>query len=78
MTALAEQATKILYQALELDLGAVYRVVSDDDSPSPALRAKQILYRFRSELGDPELKRLQIRLDPHFPDTQLWVIKTDD
>lgn len=42
---------------------------------TPALRAKQVLYRFRSELNDAEFKQIQIRLSPDKPDTELWLVK---
>jgi len=49
-----------------------------DDVNTPALRAKQILYRFRKENGNPEYLNIQIRLSPDDPDTELWLLKTPE
>lgn len=74
MTILSDQAAKILYRALEAETGLILHVYG---AGAATLRAQQILYRFRKELGDPELKRLQFRLSPRDPDHELWIIKED-
>lgn len=45
---------------------------------TPALRAKQIIYRFRKALGDPQFAKIQVRLSPDDPDHRLWLINTAD
>lgn len=72
----AEQAAAVLYRTLECAKGGLFRVYHDPNESivSPALRVGQILYRFRKEIGDPELMRIQIYLSRHDPDHELWLI----
>lgn len=80
MTLLANQAAKALYKALECPTGAVFRAQHSGEVPliTPSLRAQQILYRFRKELDDPDLLKIQIRLSPDDPDHELWLIKGEE
>ena len=80
MTILSSLADSILRAALAEELFLVVRVHSGPDVVTPALRARQILYRFRNEFPDPAFRELQIRLSPQNPDTELWVgrFKTPD
>lgn len=80
MTLLSDQAARALYATLESPLGTIWRASHSTDAPmiSPALRAEQILYRFRKELGDPELLKIQIRLSPDDPDHEIYLIKQGD
>lgn len=76
MTILREQAEKILYGALQVRVGLQVKVLEEGEGIiTPSLRAKQILYRFRQEIGDVELQRLAIHLCPEDPDGRLWITK---
>ena len=66
----------MLYQALESENGIRVTVESPGLMVAPSLRAKQVLYRFKSE--NREFDCLQIRLSPDDPDRELWIIKTND
>ena len=78
MTILADAAAKALYTALESPIGIIIRTYhSSETLVTPSSRAKQILYRFRKELGDIELLKIQIRFSPTDPDNELWLIKTE-
>lgn len=68
MTALREQSAAILNRALLAEIGIIVRTDN-------AMRAKAVLYRFRKELGDPNLMKLQLRLSPDAPDTDIWVFR---
>jgi len=78
MTILQNQATSVLRQALESPLGIQVKINQDEGKSvvTPSLRARQILYRFRQELGDIELNQIQIKLCPTDPDHRLWLVKT--
>ena len=67
---------QILHDAKASTVGLIVRIETDPsrDSVTPALRARQMMYRFRA--GDPELQTLNIRLSPDSPDTELWIINT--
>jgi hypothetical protein len=41
---------------------------------TPALRAKQVLYRIRKEIGNPQFDNIRIDLSPDDPDRELWLI----
>lgn len=76
MSILRQQAENILRQALESRVGVQVKINEETvGTVTPSLRAKQILYRFRKEIGDVELLKLQIRLCPGDPDRKLWIIK---
>jgi len=78
LTILASAAAKALYTALESPVGIIIRTYHQAETlTTPSFRAKQILYRFRKELGDVELLKIQIRFSPTEPDTELWLIKTE-
>ena len=76
MSLLRDQCAAILRSAVESRLGIQVRVLeSGGGVVTPSLRAKQILYRFRKELGDAEFQTLAIRLCPHDPDHVLWITR---
>ena len=76
MTILRDQAESILRQALAAPVGIQIRVLEEiPGTVTPSLRVKQILYRFRKEIGDVDLKSLQIWLCPHDPDRRLWIVE---
>ncbi len=76
MTILREQAEKILREALEARIGIQILIHEEQKGTvTPSLRVKQILYRFRQEIGDKELEVIQIRLCPSDPDHRLRLIK---
>jgi hypothetical protein len=75
MTLLADSARNILREAIVSELGIVVRVQPTSDMIAPALRAKQVLYRFRQE--DSDFATLQIVLSPTDPDREIWIIKKD-
>lgn len=78
-TPLELAAFNALRAACDSPLGIIIRVEVPPGitSVTPALRAKQVLYRFRDELKDVEFKSIQIRFSPDNPDTELWLVKTD-
>jgi len=76
LTILREQAEKILREALSAQIGIQILINEEQKGTvTPSLRVKQILYRFRQEIGDRDLEVLQIRLCPSDPDHRLWLIK---
>jgi hypothetical protein len=79
-TALELAARDILEAAASSATGIRCRILTPVgiDSVTPTLRAKQVLYRFRRELGDPRYAQIQIRLSPDDPDNELWLIRTGD
>ena len=75
-TLMATQAEAVLRAAARSEFGIRVRVIAlRDDIMTPALRARQVLYRFRNELGAEEFKDLQIRLSPDDPEHRLWIIR---
>lgn len=58
--------------------GVIIRIETNraNEINTPALRAKQVIYRFRQEFGNPEYTNIQVRLSPTDPDNELWLIKT--
>lgn len=74
MTLLRDSVLNILNEAISRETGIVVRVESPGGMVTPVLRAKQVLYRFKSENTD--FKNLQIRISPDDPDHELWLIKT--
>jgi hypothetical protein len=66
----------ILRQCLESDVGIEILVETDPsrDVVTPTLRAKQVLYRFKSQ--NPDYAGIQVRLSPDDPDHKLWLINT--
>jgi hypothetical protein len=60
----------ILYQALAEPVGLLLRATDPE-------RARQRLYKARSELGDPALARLQIRISP-LDEGELVLVKGED
>ena len=70
----------ILNACVASDHGIIIKIETrgETDVNTPALRAKQTLYRFRKESGNPEYKNIQIRLSPDNPDTELWLLKQPD
>lgn len=71
MTALQLQALGVLRAAAAAMHGVVVRT-------SEALRAKQILQRFRRESGESELQKVHIHHSPTDPEHELWLIKEGD
>lgn len=71
---LAQNARQILTRAAMSDIGLEVKVEVVGDLPSPALRAKQILYRFKKENRD--WQHIQVRLHPTEPENKIWVINT--
>lgn len=69
----AQNARQILLQALSAEYGVRVHVQSTDAMITPALRARQILYRFKKE--DSDFDELSIRLDPDDPNNRLWIIR---
>ena len=69
---------------LDACLSSVHGIIINIETPegedvnTPALRAKQILYRFRQELPNPEYKSIQIRQSPDNPNNSLWLIKNPE
>jgi ClpP class serine protease len=76
MTLLRDSVIHILREAISRETGMVIRVESPGGMVTPVLRAKQVLYRFKSENTD--FKNLQIRISPDNPDHELWLIKTEE
>lgn len=75
-TFLSLQAEKILTECLSSEFGIQVLVHENGHGTvTPALRARQILYRFRQELPNPEFKTIMIKLCPKDPDHRLWIIK---
>lgn len=72
-TLLAQNARQILLQALATEFGLLIRVQCADAMVTPALRARQVLYRFKKE--DSDFDELHFRLDPDDPDNCLWIIR---
>lgn len=75
MTLLADAARRILAEAACVSIGIVVHVETIGDVLTPVLRAKQVLYRFKSE--DSDFANIHIRISPDDPDTHLWLIRTD-
>lgn len=76
MTLLEQTALTILRAATSANVGIEIKITAPDGMNSPALRAKQILYRFKNE--NPEFKNLQIRLAPTDPNNRLWLVKQQE
>ena len=72
MTLLRTQALNILESALRSEVGITCDVDTTRDISGPSLRAKQALYRFRSELS-PRFDGLKIDLSPSNPNAELWI-----
>jgi hypothetical protein len=72
-TLLAQGARNILLAAAMADVGVIVEVLDPSGTViAPALRAKQVLYRFKSE--DADFSNIQILLSPDNPDGELWLI----
>jgi len=69
---LAQNARQILALALDSDFGIRVKLEMFGDLPNIALRAKQVLYRFKKENNDYDI--LGIAFDPDEPD-YIWVVK---
>lgn len=74
-TLLAQTARAILSAALASPFGTVVHIQPTSDLASPALRAKQVLYRFKKENAD--FAQIQIKFAPDSPNTRLWLVKTN-
>ncbi len=72
---LAQNARRILNEALSAPIG-IQVLIEAPGMTSPALRAKQVLYRFKKE--DRVFAHLQIRLHPTDPDNRLWVLNATE
>jgi hypothetical protein len=77
MSILSNQAENVLRTALESPYGIQILIYEDPPGQvvTPTLRARQILYRFRQEIGDKDMDQIQIRLCPTDPDHRLWLVK---
>lgn len=64
------QCNAILTAAASADIGIC--VTTDNVN-----RARQCLYRFRKELGDPTFENLQIRVSPNNTEREIWIIRKD-
>ena len=75
-TALEITALAALRATADCEVGMIFRVelAQGTEMMTPSLRAKQVLYRFRKELGDERFLKIQIRLSPDDPDNELWLI----
>ncbi len=71
-TLLAAGAFQILSQAAQAETGVIVEITSPVPMIAPALRAKQVLYRFKGENSD--FANIQILLSPDNPDGELWLI----
>lgn len=73
-------ALTILDACVQSEHGIIVKVErrETEDVNTPALRAKNILYRFRKDNGNPDYLNIQIRLSPDDPDTELWLLKTPE
>ena len=71
---LAQNARRILNLALASDHGIEVLVEAHGDIPTPTLRAKQVLYRFKKDSS--EYASLRIFQHPTNP-SMLWVTKQD-
>jgi len=73
-TLLAQSCENVFRQCLEAEHGIEITVIGDEGATTPSLRARQILYRFRKELNNPEFLDISIRLSKTDPDRKLWLI----
>lgn len=71
-TLLASVANNILLQTLMTEVGIEVKVISPVPLTNPALRAKQVLYRFKKE--NPDFANIQIKFAPESPSDTLWLI----
>lgn len=72
MTLLADSARRILREALSSEVGIVVVVQADPSMTTPTFRAKQVLYRFKSE--DADFRNLQIIFSPDDPEHRIWIL----
>lgn len=72
-TLLALQAEAILDAASRSNVGIIVHAPD-----ATALHMKQVLYRFRKELGNGAYRNLQIILSPDDPDHRVWIIRRDE
>lgn len=63
------QAATILYATLGAEFGMIVRT-------NDPLRAKQLFYSFRKQLGDPTLAAIVIRVSPINPESELWLLNS--
>ena len=63
----------LLQECLDQPHGLTVEVEALGPMPAPALRAKQILYRFKAENAD--FADIQILLSPDNPNNELWLLK---
>lgn len=81
MTLLQQQVLNAFNACLNSGTGIIEILVHQDIANSvvtPSLRAMQILYRFRREIGDVEMRKILIKHCPDDPENMLWLIRTDD
>ena len=72
-TLLEQTAVSILREAATSDFGIIVHVTApNDDIPNPAVYAKQVLYRFKSQ--DPLFSNIQINFSPDNPNAELLLI----
>jgi hypothetical protein len=74
-TLLAAGAFQILSQAAQAETGIIVEITTPVPMIAPALRAKQVLLRFKQENSD--FANIQIRMSPDDPDGELWLINNN-
>lgn len=76
MTPLELTCLTFLDRCVESAFGIVVRVeeAGAELTVTPALRAKQVLYRMRKELGNPAFENIRIDLSPDDPERELWLL----
>jgi hypothetical protein len=74
-TLLRANATNVLRQALDAEIGIRVRVRAPG-LPNPGFRGRQTLYRFKSE-DKARFGHLMVRQDPDEPGDYVWIIRTD-
>ena len=68
MNVLDTQCLTILQAAASAEIGLCIKT-------NDPYKARASLYRFRKDLGDHELKQLQIRVSPNDSEGELWIIR---
>jgi hypothetical protein len=79
VSSLLESIDFALHLALESRFG-IEILIHDfgEGAIVPAQRVQKIIFRYRHEVGNPELMRLTIDLHPSDPDHKLWIYKTEE
>jgi hypothetical protein len=72
-TLLSQTARAILDSAYNSPHGIIVEIQPIGPTVAPAMKAKQILYRFKKENAD--YSAIQIKFSPDDPDRELWLIR---